>query len=149
MCVCVCVCVYLCVHVCIYLNERCRKQKKGTVTFYYKNQHTTGHHPDQRTGVRLAWEATSASAAAVAIWVPGFRGTQEISLNRLEGAPENQTASEKGGSAEPLRQYPLQAADSRPPSGAEDRCPPGSGGGLSLRSSGRHLGSRTPWSLGI
>jgi hypothetical protein len=36
---------------------------------------TTGHHPDQRTGVRLAWEATSASAAAVAIWVPGLRGT--------------------------------------------------------------------------
>jgi hypothetical protein len=29
----------------------------------------------QRTGVRLAWEATSASAAAVAIWVPGLRGT--------------------------------------------------------------------------
>jgi hypothetical protein len=28
-----------------------------------------------RTGVRLAWEAASASAAAVAIWVPGLRGT--------------------------------------------------------------------------
>jgi hypothetical protein len=35
----------------------------------------TGHHPDQRTGVRLAWEAASASAAVVAIWVQGLRGT--------------------------------------------------------------------------
>jgi hypothetical protein len=42
-----------------------------------------------------------------------------------------------------------EQADSRPPSGPEDRCPPGSGGGLSLRSSGLHLGSRTPWNLGI
>jgi hypothetical protein len=36
---------------------------------------TTGHRPDQRTGVRLAWEAASASAAAVAIWVPGLSRT--------------------------------------------------------------------------
>jgi hypothetical protein len=36
---------------------------------------TAGQHPDQRTGVRLAWEAASASAAAVAILVPGLPGT--------------------------------------------------------------------------
>ena len=35
---------------------------------------------------------------------------------------------------------------SQPPSGPEDRCPPGSEG-LSLRSSGRHLGSGTPPNL--
>jgi hypothetical protein len=29
----------------------------------------------ERTGVRLAWEADSASAAAVAIWVPGLSRT--------------------------------------------------------------------------
>jgi hypothetical protein len=74
---------------------------------------------------------------------------EEISLNRLEGAPENRTASGTGRSTEPLRQHPWWAADSRPPSGPEDRCPPGSGGGLSLRSSGHHLGSRTPWNLGF
>ena len=34
-----------------------------------------GHHPDQRTGVRLAWEAAPASAAAVAILVPGLSRT--------------------------------------------------------------------------
>jgi hypothetical protein len=36
---------------------------------------TAGHRPDQRTGVRLAREKASASAAAVAILVPGLRGT--------------------------------------------------------------------------
>ena len=46
----------------------------------------------------------------------------KISLNRLEGAPENRTASGTGGSTEPLRQHPWRAADSRPPSGPEDRC---------------------------
>jgi hypothetical protein len=40
-----------------------------------KKTETAGHHPDQRTGVRLAWEAASASAAAVTIWVPGLCGT--------------------------------------------------------------------------
>ena len=40
-----------------------------------KNCVVAGHRPDQRTGVRLAWEAASASAAAVATWVPGLRGT--------------------------------------------------------------------------
>jgi hypothetical protein len=74
---------------------------------------------------------------------------KQISLNRLEGVPENRTASGTGRSTEPLRQHPWRATDSRPPSGPEDRCPPGSGGSLSLRSSGRHLGSRTPWNLGI
>jgi hypothetical protein len=34
-----------------------------------------GHRPDQRTGVRLAREAASASGAAVAILVPGLPGT--------------------------------------------------------------------------
>ena len=62
--------------------------------------------------------------------------------------PENRTASGTGGSTEPLRQHPWRAADSRPPSGPEDRCPPGLGGGLSLSSSGRHLGSGTPRDLG-
>ena len=52
----------------------------------------------------------------------------------------NQTASGTGGATEPLRQHPFQAADSRAPSRPEDRCPPGSEG-LSLRSSGCHLGS--------
>jgi hypothetical protein len=43
---------------------------------YKKNiMEITGHHPDQRTGVRLAWEVTSASAAAVAILVPGLSRT--------------------------------------------------------------------------
>jgi hypothetical protein len=37
---------------------------------------------------------------------------------------------------------------SRPPSGPEDRCPPGLGGGLSLSSSGRHLGFGTQQNLG-
>jgi hypothetical protein len=36
---------------------------------------TAGHHPDQRTGVRLAREAASASGAAVTILVPGLPGT--------------------------------------------------------------------------
>jgi hypothetical protein len=36
---------------------------------------TAGHRPDQRTGVHLAWEAASASAAAVAILVPGLSRT--------------------------------------------------------------------------
>jgi hypothetical protein len=36
---------------------------------------TAGHCPDQRTGVRLAWEAAIASGAAVAILVPGLPGT--------------------------------------------------------------------------
>jgi hypothetical protein len=71
-----------------------------------------------------------------------------LSLNRLEGAPENRTASGTGGSTEPLRQQPGRAADNRPPSGPEDRCPPGLGGVLSLSSSGRHLGSGTPRDLG-
>jgi hypothetical protein len=35
----------------------------------------------------------------------------EKKLPRLEGAPENRTASGTGGSTEPLRQHPLQAAD--------------------------------------
>jgi hypothetical protein len=81
----------------------------------------------------------------------GFRYSAELrklSLNSLEGAPENRTVSGTGGSTEPLRQYPLQAADSWPQSGSEDRCPPGSGGGLSLRSSSRHLGSGTQQNLG-
>ena len=73
---------------------------------------------------------------------------EEISLNRLEGAPENRTASGTGRSTEPLRQQPGRAADNRPPSGPEDRCPPGLGDGLSLSSSGCHLGSRTPRDLG-
>nr|BAF92719.1 exocrine gland-secreting peptide 2 [Mus musculus] len=55
----------------------------------------------------------------------------------------------RGGSTEPLRQHPWRATDSRPPSGPEDRCPPGLGGSISLSSSGRHLGSGTPWNLGI
>ena len=62
--------------------------------------------------------------------------------------PENWTASGTGGSTETLRQHPWQASDSRPPSGPEDRCPPGLGGGLSLSSSGRHLGSGTQQNLG-
>jgi hypothetical protein len=72
----------------------------------------------------------------------------EISLNRLEGAPENRTASGTGRSTEPLRQHPWRAADNQPPSGPEDRCPSGLGGSLSLSSSGRHLGSGTPRDLG-
>ena len=36
---------------------------------------TAGHRQDQRTGVRLAWEAASASAAAVTILVPGLSRT--------------------------------------------------------------------------
>jgi hypothetical protein len=36
---------------------------------------TAGHRPDQRTGVCLAWEAASASAAAVTILIPGLPGT--------------------------------------------------------------------------
>jgi hypothetical protein len=59
-----------------------------------------------------------------------------------EGAPENLTASGTGRSTEALRQHPLWAGDSQPPSGPEDRCPSGWGGGLSHSSSGRHLGPR-------
>jgi hypothetical protein len=47
-----------------------------------------------------------------------------------------------------IYEQPGRAADNRPPSGPEDRCPPGSGDGLSLRSSGRHLGSGTQQNLG-
>jgi hypothetical protein len=36
---------------------------------------TAGHRPDQRTGVRLAREAASASGAVVPILVPGLPGT--------------------------------------------------------------------------
>jgi hypothetical protein len=36
---------------------------------------TAGHHRDQRTGVHLAWEAASASAAAVPILVPELSRT--------------------------------------------------------------------------
>jgi hypothetical protein len=53
---------------------------------------------------------------------------------------KDRTASGTGGSTEALRQHPVWAGDSRPPSGPEDRCPPGWGGGLSHSSSGRHLG---------
>ena len=46
------------------------------------------------------------------------------------------------------RQRKRSVLASRPPSGPEDRCPPGLGGGLSLSSSGRHLGSGTQQNLG-
>jgi hypothetical protein len=57
---------------------------------------------------------------------------------------EFRIASTWGGSTEALRQHPLWAGDSQPPSGPEDRCPPGWGGGLSHSSSGRHLGPGPP-----
>jgi hypothetical protein len=53
----------------------------------------------------------------------------------------------QAGATEPLRQHTFQAADSRPLSRPEDRCPPGSEA-LCLRSSGLHLGSGTQPNLG-
>ena len=59
-------------------RERERQRQRNTETDRQTDRQTgrekevcwpAGHHPDQRTGVRLAWEAASASAAAVAILV--------------------------------------------------------------------------------
>jgi hypothetical protein len=94
----------------------------------------------------------SLASSNESIFQSGSISKEKRNLTRLDTDPNKRQslgrASGTGRGTEPLRQHPLQAADNRPPSGPEDRCLPGSEG-LSLRSSGRHLGSGTPLNLGI
>ena len=86
----------------------------------------------------------------------GGRGREGERETETEKQRERETETEKHRDRQTDRQTDRQAGRqrkrsvlaSRPPSGPEDRCPPGLGGGPSLSSSGRHLGSGTQQNLG-